>query len=43
MGVDVGEVGGVREVAVEQPGEESNLDLWGKEGGDEVETYICQG
>ena len=36
MCVDVCEVGGIGEVAMEEAGEEHELDFWREEGGDDV-------
>ena len=41
--VDVCEVLRMREMAVEEAGEEDELDLWWEEGGQDVETYLESG
>lgn len=43
MRVDVCEVGGVGEVAVQEPGEEDVLEGWGEEGGRDVEAWVPSG
>lgn len=43
MRVDVGQVGGVGEVAVEEAREEEGLDLWWEKVGDDVEACLPSG